>query len=235
MRRLAPRLPLPDSLAGKRCLDVGTASGFWAFEMERRGAAEVVAIDVDDATRWDWQRPSALADADADAGRGYVRRGFELAREALGSNVSWRELSVYDVTEDEPGGRFDFIFCGNLLLHLRDPVGALRRLRGITSGSLLSLEPVALLSTLVRPRRPVAQLWHGDDARWWTPNAAAHRRWTEAAGFEVEHASQLHRQRFGEFWRQRPAEDSTLAGKLRFALVRRPLGVPSTVVLARTG
>ena len=36
---------LPRSLAGLRCLDVGTHDGFWAYEMERRGA-EVTAIDV---------------------------------------------------------------------------------------------------------------------------------------------------------------------------------------------
>src|SRR5262245_62521924 len=29
---------LPDSLCGKTALDIGTADGFWAFEMERRGA-----------------------------------------------------------------------------------------------------------------------------------------------------------------------------------------------------
>src|SRR5579862_4659707 len=40
----------PASLAGVRCLDVATFDGFWAFEMERRGAAEVVAIDLVDAT-----------------------------------------------------------------------------------------------------------------------------------------------------------------------------------------
>src|SRR5437762_14307411 len=36
----------PDSLHGKTCLDVATANGFFAFEMERRGAARVVAIDA---------------------------------------------------------------------------------------------------------------------------------------------------------------------------------------------
>ncbi len=34
---------LPESLEGKTCLDVGTGDGFFAFEMERRGAARVVA------------------------------------------------------------------------------------------------------------------------------------------------------------------------------------------------
>src|SRR5436190_7114492 len=47
------RLPFPASLQGLRCLDVATADGFWAFEMERRGAAEVVAIDID-PLRLDW-------------------------------------------------------------------------------------------------------------------------------------------------------------------------------------
>src|ERR1700730_17651118 len=47
------RLPFPSSLAGKRCLDVGTSDGFWAFERERRGAAEVIATDVP-PSRLDW-------------------------------------------------------------------------------------------------------------------------------------------------------------------------------------
>ncbi|MCW2544949.1 MAG: hypothetical protein JWM40_2501, partial [Frankiales bacterium] len=38
---------LPASLAGKRCLDVGTFDGFCAFGMEDRGAGSVVGIDVD--------------------------------------------------------------------------------------------------------------------------------------------------------------------------------------------
>src|SRR5689334_7703009 len=29
---------MPESLAGKSALDIGTADGYWAFEMERRGA-----------------------------------------------------------------------------------------------------------------------------------------------------------------------------------------------------
>ena len=37
-RAVGPRSRCPTSLAGKRCLDVGTWDGFWAFEMERRGA-----------------------------------------------------------------------------------------------------------------------------------------------------------------------------------------------------
>src|SRR5919201_5774181 len=53
-RKVVGRLPLPASLAGMWCLDIGTFDGFWAFEMERRGAEEVLAIDILDPLRWDW-------------------------------------------------------------------------------------------------------------------------------------------------------------------------------------
>jgi hypothetical protein len=36
----------PESLAGKRVLDIGAADGYFSFEFERRGAAEVVAGDL---------------------------------------------------------------------------------------------------------------------------------------------------------------------------------------------
>jgi len=40
------------SVAGKRVLEVGTADGFLAFEMERQGA-EVVALDISENEDWD--------------------------------------------------------------------------------------------------------------------------------------------------------------------------------------
>src|ERR1700730_15846970 len=39
-RAQLPHYGLPDSMAGLRCLDVATWDGYWAFEMERRRAAE---------------------------------------------------------------------------------------------------------------------------------------------------------------------------------------------------
>jgi tRNA (mo5U34)-methyltransferase len=53
LRPIVDRLPWPD-VAGKRCLDVATYDGFLAFELERRGAAEVVATDIPSHEDWDW-------------------------------------------------------------------------------------------------------------------------------------------------------------------------------------
>ena len=47
-RPVLSRYPIPADLTGKRCLDVATMDGYWAFEMERRGAASVTALDLED-------------------------------------------------------------------------------------------------------------------------------------------------------------------------------------------
>src|SRR5688572_1403690 len=75
--RDAPRhVPWPTAVAGGRCLDVGTFDGFWAFELERRGA-DVVAIDIDDPHLLDWPYdrrqwgPDAIADWGSHRGPGF--------------------------------------------------------------------------------------------------------------------------------------------------------------------
>ncbi len=183
-RPIASQIPFPPSLEGSRCLDVGTFDGFWAFEMERRGAAEVVAIDVLDPEEWDWplgSDPEVKAKIGRRKGSG---RGFEIARRELGSSVQRLERSVYDLDESD-AGQFDLIYVGSLLVHLRDPVRALERLRAVCVGSLIVVDGIDLRLSLMLPRRPVATL----DARgrpwWWYPNQAGLARLIEAGGFEV--------------------------------------------------
>jgi tRNA (mo5U34)-methyltransferase len=183
-RGVVSDLPLPASLEGKRCLDVGTFDGFWAFEMERRGAREVVAIDLLDVAEADWPPntdPETVEIIGRRKGRG---EGFEIAKECLGSSVDRRELNVYDVEPAELG-MFDFVYLGSLLLHLRDPVRALDRLRAVCGGEMLVVDSIDLFLTLLLPRRPAASL----DARgrpwWWTANVAGVARMAEAARFRV--------------------------------------------------
>src|SRR5438552_2650983 len=65
LRDLPPKLPFPSSMTAMRCLDIGTFEGFWALEMERRGAEEVIAIDILDPLAWDW--PAGSNDAVVEA------------------------------------------------------------------------------------------------------------------------------------------------------------------------
>jgi tRNA (mo5U34)-methyltransferase len=187
LRGVVGRVPLPASLAGMRCLDVGTWDGFWAFEMERRGAAEVVAIDVLDPAAWDWPAGEERALAGGRAALAAVKGGgeaFARAREALGSRVERREARVQELSPDAFGS-FDLVFVGDLLLHLRDPVGALERVRSVCAGELVVADVVELVPTLLRPRLPVARLEARGRPWWWLPNRAALERLVESAGFEI--------------------------------------------------
>ena len=99
LRPVAPRLPWPD-LTGKRCLDVGTFDGFWAFEMERRGAAEVVAADILDPLQWDWP-----AGAENCGGRGAQGRGPRVRGRARGARVRSRAARAEHLRPRPRGAR----------------------------------------------------------------------------------------------------------------------------------
>src|SRR3546814_6026836 len=58
--------------------------------------------------------------------------------------------------------------------------------------------------TLLRPRTPVAQLWHEDHAQWWTPNLAGHRSLLHAGGWEVSSTGGPLFQPFGARMPRRP-------------------------------
>ena len=184
-RRAAAAVPLPASLRGKRCLDVGTYDGFWAFEMERRGAAEVVAIDVLDPERWDWPGDTQPAAVAAIGGPKAASVGaFEHARAALGSQVERRDVSVYDLTP-ELVGVFDVVYCGSLTLHLRDPVRALAALRTVCRELLVYEDAIDVALSRWRRRTPYASFDGRGRPWWWRLNVAALGRVAESAGFDV--------------------------------------------------
>ncbi len=168
---------LPADLSGMRCLDVGTMDGFWAFAMERRGAAEVVAVDVDDPDALDW--PAAVRARIVKTMDETKAARFALARDVLGSSVQRHVRSVYELADDL--GRFDLVFCGDLLLHLKDPVTALERILGVCAGSAIVCNPVR--EQFPYRRRPLAQLDGIGEFQWWVTNLAGLERMALAAGF----------------------------------------------------
>lgn len=185
LRGMPDRLPFPRNLGNKRCLDIGTFDGFWAFEMERRGARDVLAIDIIEPMRWDWpigSDPAVIAQIAQRKGTG---DGFLIARRELGFTTERRELSVYEL-DPEDVGMFDFIYLGSLLLHLRDPVRALERVRGVCRGRLMVLDAFnPVVEGILSRRRPVATLDGIGRPWWWHPNARCVRTMLESAGFAI--------------------------------------------------
>jgi tRNA (mo5U34)-methyltransferase len=172
LRRTATELPWPD-VAGKRCLDVGTADGFWAFELERRGAAEVVATDV----------PAVF--------QSKARERFELARELRGSSVGYEARSVFDLE-----GEYDVVVMGFVLQMVTDPIGALEAIRRVCRGHLLLLDTVSAPLSLLHS--PLARLDARRDGReWFVFNRAGLRKAVEIAGWTVEAQTGVLRDRPG--------------------------------------
>jgi tRNA (mo5U34)-methyltransferase len=210
LRGTAAQLPWPATLAGLRCLDVGTMDGFWAFELERRGAAEVVAIDVLDAASLDRFAEDRMRRAQH---RRPSERNFALAAELLGSRVELRDLSVYDLDPAEIG-EFDLIVMGYVLQMLRDPLRALKALRSVCRGTLI------LLETISRPLEflpaPLARLdARRDGSEWFVFNRRGLRKALGLTGWVAETTTPVLRDRRG------PAvgkHELALADRARFAL-----------------
>jgi tRNA (mo5U34)-methyltransferase len=183
-RPVLHRYPLPADLSGMRSLDVGTMDGFWAFEMERRGAESVTAIDLDDPEELDW--PYALRDRHDKTLDETKAERFALAKRALGSSVERVALSAYDLSPEL--GTFDLVFCGDLLLHLKDPITAVERIRSVCTGSAVIVSTIRRFR--FRESRPMAELDGIDQFVWWTTNLAGLQRIVLAAGFARIDASE---------------------------------------------
>jgi tRNA (mo5U34)-methyltransferase len=236
LRGQLDRLPWPD-VRGKRCLDVATYDGFYAFELERRGAAEVIATDIPDHEDWDWPASMrARAGDELAAIAGQKGHGFEHAHAALSSRVEKRVISVYDLSPQELG-TFDVVVCGSLLLHLRDPVRALEAIRSVCGGWFMSVEAISLALSVLFPRRPTAELCSEDErCQWWTVNAAGHRRLVEAAGFEVTQTLPRFNEPFGPAHPAAASRPRGLRALATDALQRTfagGRGVPHAALLAR--
>jgi len=165
-----PYFLMPDDLSGMRVLDVGCAEGYFSFEAERRGAAEVIGID-------------SFPDS--------VRR-FNICRDALGSRTQAFLTNVYDL--DRRGfGTFDLVLYYGVNYHLRNPIRALENIFSVCSGTVLmqsdSFEDPAFgdrAASLFHPFGIESGPPHNrqrDPTVFWVPNSACVRAMLEHVGF----------------------------------------------------
>jgi tRNA (mo5U34)-methyltransferase len=187
-RHRLDRYGLPEDMTGLRALDVATYDGFWAREMERRGA-EVVAIDIESMAEVDLPRnwKDRLEQSGFDKPTG---AGFKLVSELLGSKVKRKICSVYELGP-EKFGMFDVAFCSDLLLHLRDPLMAIENIWRVVTG-------YAIFADVYEPEleavdAPVTEFAMADTtAMWWRPNSRCLTRMMQVARFSrVEEVSRF--------------------------------------------
>ncbi len=193
------RFGLPEDLTGMRCLDIGTYDGFWAFEMERRGASDVIGIDVDSPADYDLPRKVqklALEGANhqedslkdtwntqmSEVGMQLPGEGFRLAKEILGSNVRREALNVYDLAPEKVG-MFDLVLISQLLLRLRDPQTVMENMFSVTRGVAIVAESYD--PELERYDVPLSR-FVGTEVlgSWWQHSIKSMRKMMEVAGFE---------------------------------------------------
>jgi len=134
----------PD-VSGRSVLDVGAWDGCYSFMAEQRGAKRVVALDnyawgVDFGARGDyWNRCSAegtLPDHSRDLTDFWQpelpgRRGFEFAKEVLGSRVE-PLLADFTTVDLRTLGEFDVTLYLGVLYHMKEPLTCLERVRAVT-------------------------------------------------------------------------------------------------------
>jgi tRNA (mo5U34)-methyltransferase len=194
LRPYVDRYGIPARLDGKRALEVGTWDGFWAFELERRGA-EVVALDLDDERELDWP-PRRRPDSFSDESRG---EGFRLAKEILGSRVERVVCSIYDARREDLG-EFDLVFCGSVLIHLRDQLLALERIADLCRGTYIQADEYDRLTGLLPI--PVSRYRADRESAvvFWQPPVRTWKRMLWTAGFDrVEEAGRF-KMRSREGW-----------------------------------
>jgi tRNA (mo5U34)-methyltransferase len=167
-------------LKGKRVLDVGRSSGFFAFEFERLGA-DVTAIDLPPGKP---KNLSGLANAEMGDGRG--RLDFFTAHALLQSLVKPVWLDIASVSPSALNGEFDVVFVGSLLNHLSDPIRSLANIRSVCSDLCVIANPIGkfdhLLSRFVT-RRLASLAHHSESTTWWVPNIPCLVEMAYRAGF----------------------------------------------------
>jgi tRNA (mo5U34)-methyltransferase len=178
MRQYVDRYGLPQDMTGMRVLEVGTWDGFWAFEMEKRGA-QVVALDLDDERELDWpvrRRPTTFPE---------VRRGegFRVAKELLDSKVERVVCSIYNATPEELG-TFDLVFCGSVIIHLRDQLLALERIGALCTGQFISAEEYEPRLNLLPWPVSRSRVRRDSAVVYWIPNIRCWKELIWAAGFD---------------------------------------------------
>jgi tRNA (mo5U34)-methyltransferase len=172
---------IPADLTGKSVLDIGCNAGFYSFEMKRRGASRVVAVDADD----------------------FYLKQARYAADVLGYDVEFQQLSVYDIAALRE--KFDLVIFMGVFYHLRHPLLALDLIYEHVCRDLLLFQsmqrgsndifevdadyPFSESTIFEQPGFPkmffIEKRYSKDPTNWWVPNRACTEAMLRSAGFGI--------------------------------------------------
>jgi SAM-dependent methyltransferase len=204
-RHMIDVFQFPADMRRMSVFDVGSATGFFAFEFERRGAdvlslelPSLEALDcfpgrtVEQTTRnldkifqeLEIYTPAQLERLKTkDLSQWYemlMDGPFLFCRELLGSKVKRHYSRLYDLTP-EPGS-FDLVFIGDVLVHTINPLLALERVAALCRDTLIIAQDTGGYQDT-----PAFQYIGGDQVddnmSWWLPNNLAFEQILRKLGF----------------------------------------------------
>jgi tRNA (mo5U34)-methyltransferase len=196
---------LPD-FTGRSVLDIGAWDGYYSFLAERSGATRVVALDhyvwgVDIAAReayWaECRQQGVLPDHTRDLTDFWRpdlpgRRGFELAKEVLHSNVE-PVVADFATVDLDTIGTFDIVLYLGVLYHMKEPLRCLERVRAVTREvAVIETAAIWMPSAAGVPlvRFLAGSELNRDFGNWYQPNIEGLEALAIAAGFSRTHVVQ---------------------------------------------
>jgi tRNA (mo5U34)-methyltransferase len=165
------RFLMPEDLTGKTVLDVGTYDGFFAIEAKRRGAKNIIALDIE------------------------KRETAKLALGAYGINYCVSPDFTFDrsyVTKQFCN--FDVVLCYGVIYHLRNPMqGLFNCYDALVPGGTMIVESAVDQGQASHIAPSIPAWWcaiearHDDDpTNYWIPNTNGLAAACVTAGFKID-------------------------------------------------
>jgi O-methyltransferase len=186
------------AFAGHRVLEIGPASGFITFEMEKRGA-EVVSVEVTAEHGWDFVPYPASKLEEVFGPRRIVmqrlKNSYWFSHAVQQSRARVYYGDVYNLPSSL--GKFDIAVMGSVLLHCRDPLRIIEQCgKNATSLIITDMFHPDLEDAPICRLAPTSQnfLWH----TWWHFSTQFFTQFLAVMGFNKTKTSthqQYHRGR----------------------------------------
>ncbi|PKN51115.1 MAG: hypothetical protein CVU55_13355 [Deltaproteobacteria bacterium HGW-Deltaproteobacteria-13] len=202
--------PFPEEMRGMNVLDVGSASGFFSFEFERRGAA-VTSVEIPALSGLDCfpgetlgqtinklkkMMPSHSAFSREQQDKLFCLEGaeklynyfidgpFKFCQRMLKSKVDRHYCTVYDICPERLGRTYDLVFLGDILLHTIHPLKALASAASVCDGTLILSQALPdAPDNLPMMVYMGGEVQGEDDLSWWWPNLSCHISLLKKLGF----------------------------------------------------